>query len=175
MRLRAQEVDRAGYIAKHLLVRDAAAFAHLGDHLLLRAVADAEVKARRERGIAVMGEFAGDLAGPFVPARHMVDDDDTGMRSGVARMRVIGFAAIAAVAAIIRHARLYIAKRHAGPPGLSVALPRRPGCGDARARALSSHRRRRIARLAAAPAPRRIGNSPWLALFCEKSGPWRAR
>src|SRR5579875_3837677 len=120
MRLRAQEVDRAGYIAKHLLVRDAAAFAHLGDHLLLRAVADAEVKARRERGIAVMGEFAGDLAGPFVPARHMVDDDDTGMRSGVARVRVIGFAA---VAAIIRHACLYVAKRHVGPPRSIGCIP----------------------------------------------------
>src|SRR5215471_7326280 len=112
VRLRAQEVDGTCHIAEHLLVRDAAAFADLGDDLLIAAVADAEIEARRHRGVAVMSEFAGDLAGPFVPTRHVVDHDDAGMRAGVGWVRVIRVAAVAAMPAIGRHPRLYVAKRH---------------------------------------------------------------
>src|SRR5271170_5318844 len=79
MRLRAQEVDRTGHVTQHLLVRDAAALAHFVDDRLLRSIADPEIKARRHRGIAVMCEFAGDLTGPLVPARHVMDHDDAGM------------------------------------------------------------------------------------------------
>src|SRR6202043_1989109 len=76
MRLRAQEVDGSGHIAEHLLVRNAAALAHLGDDRLVGAVADPEIEARRHSGIAVMGEFARDLPGPFVPARPWGGDAD---------------------------------------------------------------------------------------------------
>ena len=62
-----------------------------------------------------MGEFAGDLAGPFVPARHVMDHDDPGMRPLIGRVRVISIAAVAAVPAIGRHARLYVAKYHLYP------------------------------------------------------------
>src|SRR5271165_16037 len=116
MRLRAQKVDRTGDIAEHLLVRNAAALAHLADHRLVRAVADPEIEARRHRGITMMSEFAGDLAGPFIPARHVVDHDDTGMRSGIGRVRVIRVASVAVMAAIGRHRSLYVPKRHVDPP-----------------------------------------------------------
>ena len=115
MRLRAQEVDRPGYVAEHLVVRDAAAFADFRHHRLIRAVTDPEIEARRHRGIAVMGEFARHLAGPFIPARHMMDHDDAGMRPGIGRMRIIRIAAVTAGAAIGRHTRLNVAKRHGGP------------------------------------------------------------
>src|SRR5215470_12973774 len=73
MRLRTQKVDRAGHIAEHLLVGDAAAVADLLDHRLVGAIADPEIEAGCYRGITVMSEFARDFAGPFIPARHMVD------------------------------------------------------------------------------------------------------
>jgi hypothetical protein len=63
-----------------------------------------------------MGEFAGDLAGPFIPAGHVVDHDDAGMWSGIGRVGVIRIAAIAAVPAISRHPRLYVPKSHVDPP-----------------------------------------------------------
>src|SRR5215472_12616420 len=120
MRLRTQEVDGAGHIAEHLLVRYAAAFADLGHHRFIGAVADAEIKVWRRRRIAVVGEFASHLAGPFVPARHMMDHDDTGMRPGAGRMRVIGIAAVPAGAAVGRHTRLNVSKSHRGP---SLMMP----------------------------------------------------
>src|SRR5215472_14931832 len=120
MRLRTQEVDGAGYIAEHLLVRYAAAFADLGHHRFIGAVADPELEARRHRGIAVMDKFARHLAGPFVPARHMMDHDDAGMRPGAGRMRVIGIAAVPAGAAVGRHTRLNVSKSHGGP---SLLMP----------------------------------------------------
>src|ERR1700745_3002799 len=100
MRLRAQEVDRPGYVPEHLVVRDPAPFADLRHPRLIRAVTDPEIEARRHRGIAVVGEFARYLAGPFIPARHMMDHDDAGMRPGIGRMRVIRIAAGAAGATI---------------------------------------------------------------------------
>src|SRR6516164_651906 len=120
MRLRAQEVDRTCHIAEHLIVRDAAAFTHLGNHLLLRAIADTEIEARRDCGIAVVREFACDLAGPFIPAWHVMDHDDAGVRPGIGRVRVIRIAAVAAVAAIGRHSCLNVSKRHGGP---SLEMP----------------------------------------------------
>src|SRR6516164_10520126 len=115
MRLRAQEIDRAGHVAEHLLVRNAAALADFGDHGLVRAVTNPEIEARRDRGIPVMGKFAGDLAGPFIPTRHMMDHDDAGMRPGIGRVRVIRVAAVAAMPAIGRHSPLHVTKRHDGP------------------------------------------------------------
>jgi hypothetical protein len=116
MRLRAQEVDGASHIAEHLLVRNAAALAHLGDHRLVGAVADPEIEARRYGRIAVMSELAGDFAGPLVPARHVMDHDDAGMRPSIGRVCIIGIAAVAAVPAIGRHPRLYVPERHVDPP-----------------------------------------------------------
>src|SRR6476619_4234727 len=115
MRLRAQEVDGSGHIPEHLLVWDAAALADFGDHRLVGAVADPEIEAGRDRGIAVMGKFAGDFAGPLIPARHVVDNDDSGMRTGIGRVCVVCVTAVAAMAAIGRHSRLYVAKRHVDP------------------------------------------------------------
>ena len=80
MRLLAQKSDRTGDVADDLVVGVAAVAAHLGDNRFVGAVADPEIEARRDRGIAVMGQFAGDLAGPLVPARHVMDDDDPGKR-----------------------------------------------------------------------------------------------
>ena len=112
MRLRAQKVDRTGDIAEHLLVGYAAAVADLLDHRLVGAVADSEIEAGGYRGVAVMSKFAGDLAGPLIPTRHVVDHDDAGMRPGVGGVRVICVAAVAAMAAIGRHAGLDVSKRH---------------------------------------------------------------
>ena len=112
MRLRTQEIDGTGHIAEHLLVRNTPAFAHFGDDRLVGAVANPEIEAGGHRGIAVMGEFAGDLARPFIPARHVVDHDDAGMRSGIGGVRIIRVAAVAALPAIGRHAGLYVTKRH---------------------------------------------------------------
>ena len=109
-------------IAEHLIIGDTAAFADLGDDRLVGAVAHPEIEARRDCCIAVMGEFAGNLAGPFIPAGHVMDHDDAGMRAGIGRVRVIRIAAVAAMAAIGLHSRLYVAKRHVEPPSKSLAL-----------------------------------------------------
>jgi hypothetical protein len=90
--------------------------AHPGDHRLVGAVTNAKIEARRDSCITVMGEFARDLARPFIPARHVVDHHNAGMRPGIRRVRIIGITAIAAMAAIRCHPRLYVPKRHIGPP-----------------------------------------------------------
>ena len=143
MRLRAQEVDRTRDIAEHLLVGNAAALANLGDDCLVGAVADPEIEARRHGGIAVMGEFAGDLASPFIPARHVVNHDDAGMRPGIGRVRVIGVAAVAATPAINGHPRLYVSKPHIAPPSKMPAALLAPNPGKSKAD-IHTHGRSRL-------------------------------
>src|SRR5665213_205683 len=92
--LLAQEGDRAGDVADDLVVGVAAVAAHLGDHRLVGAVADPAIEARRDRGIAVMGEFARDFAGPLVPAGHVMDDDDAREWAIALRAGVVGFALV---------------------------------------------------------------------------------
>src|SRR5262249_3635623 len=80
------------------------------------AVTDPEIEARRDRGITVMGKFPRDFTGPFVPARHVVDDDNAGERAVALRARVIGLALVAVVPGIADHFRLQRAECHRGSP-----------------------------------------------------------
>jgi hypothetical protein len=90
-----------------------------------------------------MGEFAGDLAGPFIPAGHVVDHDDAGMRPGIARVRVIGVAAVATMPAVGLHSRLYVPKRHVGPPSKMPAALLAPNPGKSKAD-IHTHRRSQL-------------------------------
>ena len=156
MRLRAQEVDRTRDIAEHLLVGNAAALANLGDDCLVGAVADPEIEARRHGGIAVMGEFAGDLASPFIPARHVVNHDDAGMRPGIGRVSVIRIAAVAAMPAIGLHSSLYVPKRHLDPPSKMPAALLAPNPAKSKAD-IRTHGRSRLDIARALSRPCSIG------------------
>src|SRR5512147_3010889 len=54
-----------------------------------------EVEIGRQGSIAVMGELAGDLAVPLIPAGHMVDHDDARKRPWTKWTREIGIDEIA--------------------------------------------------------------------------------
>ena len=85
--LRAQELHAAGDVAHHLLVGDAAGRAHARAHVVRAAGAFAEIEVRRDGRQSVMGELAGRLFDPFVPARHVMDQRP---RRATARRRAGG-------------------------------------------------------------------------------------
>ena len=86
-------------VADHLLVGDTAGGARACADVIGAAGAFAEIEVRRDGRKAVMGELAGRLLDPLVPARHVMDQDHPGPRPGTERAGVVGFAHVPVVTA----------------------------------------------------------------------------
>src|SRR5262249_33387708 len=96
--LSAQELHRARDVAQNLLVGNAAGRAYAGADIIGTARTFAEIEMRRDCRQSMMGELAGHLFDPFIPARQVMDEHPAGQRPAE-RARVIGLAHIAFMAA----------------------------------------------------------------------------
>ena len=74
--LAAQIGHRPGDVADHLVVRIAALSAHACRLVVGASGTDAEIEVGGDGADPVMGELARHLDAPFVPAGHVMDDDD---------------------------------------------------------------------------------------------------
>ena len=94
----AQIFHRARDIADHLFVGYAPGGAYARPDVVGIAGAFAEIEMRGDAEEAVVGELARHFLDPFVPAGHVVDDDDAREGTGPERSCEVGFAQIAVVA-----------------------------------------------------------------------------
>ena len=151
--LGAQELHAAGDVAHDLRVGDTAGGAHARAHVVGAAGPVAEIEVRGDGRKSVMGELAGRLLDPLVPAGHVMDQDHAGPGPAAERARVIGFAHVALVAAKGDGLREHAFIRHAGP---RMAPPRAIIHPD---RARKSRQRRGIDRV----RPSRTKSAPGLS------------
>ena len=104
----AQEVHRAFHVAAHLIVADAAGGA--GRCGLIVGLARLTcVEVRGDAGEAIMGELAGRLDDPVVPAGRMMDEHHAREGPVARRARVIGLATVAVGAFDLDGVRQHVA------------------------------------------------------------------
>src|SRR5262249_6896687 len=83
--LGAQPLDRTTGVAEDVSVGSAPLGAHLGSDIVGFAFAGSMIKVGADRGIAVMGKFAGRLAVPLVPAGSVMQQHHAGERARTQR------------------------------------------------------------------------------------------
>src|SRR6185312_4063329 len=137
-RLAAQPLHRGLGVADHLVVGNAAGGARLRGDVVGLALAEPLVKVMADRRVAVMGEAAGALAVPFVPAGHMVNEDHARERAGTRRPRGIGRDRVAIVADDPDGLRNHAFVGHTCLPSFELYL--RPSSSLRRARATRGDR-----------------------------------
>ena len=96
--LGAQEAHPARDVPDDLVIGHAPFAAGAGGEVVRAARPQPRVEVGADRGVAVLGELAHHLAGPLVPAGHVVDHHHAREGAGPERPRVIGLDVVSVVA-----------------------------------------------------------------------------